>query len=271
MRVNKQEKHSLPGAAGAFVENTQATGRVSFALDELIGATGLSPIAARHQLLRLGERVVRVTPRQPYYLIVAPEHRATGAPPVDHWLDDYMRWLGCSYYLALQSAAAAHGSSPQALQETQVMIQQPRRDIVVGRLRIRFFMKSALRNALTQALPATSAPLTVSTPETTVFDLLRYAHNLGGVDRMVETLSPLLPALKPRALSRVLAAENEIATAQRLGYILARLSAETLATAVDAWLPRPRQKILLAQHKEGNRQNPADPRWGVIDNTRSFP
>ena len=269
--MNSKEKTSIPGAAGAFVESTQATGRVSFALDELIAATGLSPIAARHQLLRLGERVVRVTPRQPYYLIVAPEHRAMGAPPVDHWLDDYMQWLGCSYYLALQSAAAVHGSSPQALQETQVMTQQPRRDIVVGRLRLRFFMKSALQNAVTQALPAASAPLTVSTTETTVFDLLRYAHNLGGIERMVETISPLLPTLKPRALSRVLAAENEIATAQRLGYVLARLGANTLSNAVDTWLPHPRPKILLALHVEGDRQNQADPIWGVIDNTRCFP
>jgi len=68
--------------------------------------TGRSLVAAKNQLLRLGTRVVRVSPSQQFFLVVGPEHRSRGSPPVEWWLDDYFRWLGHSYYLALLSAAS---------------------------------------------------------------------------------------------------------------------------------------------------------------------
>jgi hypothetical protein len=268
--VNNLPGSYQSGAAAGFVDDRLAEGRVSFALDELQAETGLSQIAARHQLLRLGERVVRVSPRQPYFLIVAPEHRSLGAPPVDRWLDDYMAWLVHPYYLALQSAAAAWGASPQAIQETQVITDIPRREIVLGRLRIRFFMKTAAALTPTGQCPGAFAPLHVSTPEATVFDLVRYAHNLGGIGRMAETIVPLLPKLKAGALQRMLVAENETATAQRLGFMLAALGAPALAAVVHEWLPATRQKILLALQADDDRSAPFSGTWGVIDNTRCF-
>jgi len=36
-----------------------------------------------------------------FSLIVSPEHRSMGSPPVAWWLDDYFSWLGHPYYLAL--------------------------------------------------------------------------------------------------------------------------------------------------------------------------
>jgi hypothetical protein len=52
--------------------------------------------------------------------------------------------------LAVQSAAAVYGSNPRALQATQVMTDSPRREITVGRLRIRCFVKRSLARTLTQ-------------------------------------------------------------------------------------------------------------------------
>ena len=68
-------------AAEAFIDARLALGRVAFALADLTKESGLSVIAAKRQLSRLGCKVTRISPRQPFYLIVAPEHRAMGAPP----------------------------------------------------------------------------------------------------------------------------------------------------------------------------------------------
>ena len=84
----------LRGAAAQFVESKLAAGAVAFSLDELVENTGLSIIAARNQLLRLGNKVVRVSPRQQFFLIVRPDHQVMGGPPVEWWLDAYFRWLG---------------------------------------------------------------------------------------------------------------------------------------------------------------------------------
>lgn len=84
----------MVGAADAFLDQRLALGRVAFPLADLVKATGLSVTAARHQLLRLKNRVTRVSPRQRFFLIVSPEHRAVGAPPVAWWLHDYFNgWV----------------------------------------------------------------------------------------------------------------------------------------------------------------------------------
>src|SRR5262249_3482365 len=157
-----------------------------FPLTALVKATGLSTTAARHQLLRLKNRVTRVSPRQPFYLIVGPEHRAIGAPPVEWWLHDYFAWLEQPYYLALQSAAISLGSNPQALQVTQVMTKTARRVLEVGRIRVQFFVKCTVEQTPTQSVTNAFAPLKVSTPEATVFDLIRYSGRIGGISRVAE-------------------------------------------------------------------------------------
>lgn len=63
---------------------------------------------------------------------------------VAHPHTTYFRWLGRPYYLALQTAAASHGSSPQAIQVTQVMTDLPRCDLRIGRVRVRYFLIASL-------------------------------------------------------------------------------------------------------------------------------
>ncbi len=115
--MKKTPSTFLYGAAARFLDERVAKGYVSFSLDDLVAKTGLSVVAARNQLLRLGNRTARVSPRQQYFLIVSPEHQVFGSPPVEWWLDDYMRWLQRPYYLALLSAATTFGSSQQVFHE----------------------------------------------------------------------------------------------------------------------------------------------------------
>jgi hypothetical protein len=264
--VNNNVKPYQTGAAADFINDKLAAGFASFSLDELVAKTGLSVIAARNQLLRLGCLVTRVTPRQPYFLIVPPEHRGVGAPPIDWWLDDYMQWLGHPYYLALQSAAAEHGSSQQAIQETQVITDMPRREILAGLIRVRFFMKTDAHKTVVQKLPGTYAPLVVSTPESTAFDLVRYAQHIGGIERVAETITPMLPLIKVKELRRVLDAENEVTTAQRLGFIIDAIGEVHLAKEIRDWLPTKLQDIPLSIYTEGDRLAPANETWGVVNN-----
>ncbi len=224
------------GAAEAFIEARLGLGRVAFALEELTEETELSVIAARFQLLRLRGKVVRVSPRQPFFLIVGPEHRNLGAPPATWWLQDYFNWRGRPYYLALLSAASAFGSNPQAPQVTQVMTDRPCRAIQLGRIQVRFFVKRRIERTPTLQLKQSVAPLCVSTPEATAFDLVRYATRIGGIERAEETIRPLLSVLRASELKQVLIAENRIAAAQRLGLIIQAAREKELAQVIHAWL-----------------------------------
>ena len=264
----KAARPRLLGAAARFMESRLAAGRVDFALDELVKDTGLSATAAKRQLMRQGDRVVRPAEKHAFFLIVTPEHRSMGAPPVAWWLDDYFRWLGHPYYLALQSAAGTYGSNPQAIQVTQVMTGSPRRGITVGRIQIKFFVKREIERTPAQPPAKAFAPLRVSTPEATAFDLVTYAPRIGGIERAVETLIPLLPLMRTAELKHVLEVENRTASAQRLGYILEKAGNSKLAELVHAWLPRQLPVIPLAVAAPSRANDVVVGRWRITDNSR---
>jgi hypothetical protein len=263
----KRKDTRLIGAAETFIDARMGLGRVAFSLDELTNESGLSAIAAKFQLLRLRGKVVRVSPRQPFYLIVSPEHRSMGAPPATWWLQDYFNWLGRPYYLALQSAASAFGSNPQASQVTQVMTDRPLRTIKVGRIQVRFFVKRGIERTPTQQLAQAVAPLCISTPEATVFDLVRYAASIGGIERAAETIRPLLPKLRANELKRVLQAEDETAVAQRLGFVVQSAREKKLAQVIYDWLPEKLTAIPLSPLKGERKSLPLVERWQILNNS----
>jgi hypothetical protein len=266
---SKAASARLMGAAARFIDSRLAAGRVAFSLADLVEETGLSDTAAKQQLMRQRERVARPAEKHSFFLIVSPEHRSMGAPPVAWWLDDYFKWLGHPYYLALQSAAGTYGSNPQAIQVTQVMTDSPRREITVGRLQVKVFVKRGIERTPTQPLAKAYAPLRVSTPEATVFDLVTYAPRIGGIERAVETISPLIPLMRGAELKKVLQTEDRTASAQRLGYILEKAGNSTLAEIVHAWLPRHIPVALLAVSAPGNGKDVIVPRWRILDNSRA--
>lgn len=239
-------------------------------METLLSATDLSEGAAKGQLTRLGDRVARVSQMHRFFLIISPEHRSLGSPPVDSWIDDYFGWLGHPYYLALQSAASAYGSNPQAIQVTQIMTDAPRRPVTIGRLRVIFFVKGRIDLTPTQQAPNASAPTRISTPAATSFDLVRYASRIGGIGRAVETFRPFLSRISPAELRAMLKAENETTTAQRLGYLLEKCGEARLATVIEQWLPAHPSLIPLATASVCPRNSPVSPRWGVIDNSGEF-
>jgi hypothetical protein len=258
------------GAAEKFIDKRLALGRVTFSLDEIIRDSGLSPIAAKNQLQRLHGKVTRVSPRQSFFLIISPEHRTMGAPPAIWWLQDYFSWLDRPYYLALQSAAGEFGSNPQALQVTQVITDRPCRDIKVGRIQVRFFVKRNIRQTPTQELPQAPAPLCISTPEATTFDLVRYATRLGGIGRVAETIKPLLPKLRVGELRGLLNVENTLPAAQRLGFILEAMGARKLADAVFNWLPNKLITVPLSPAKCEHSNFEINERWKVLNNSNEL-
>ncbi len=269
-RIKHAQKPRRIGAAEAFIEGRLALGRVAFSLEELTKQSGLSAVAAKHQLLRLPGKVIRVSRRQPFFLILGPEHRGMGAPPAIWWLQDYFDWLGRPYYVALQSAASLLGSNPQAVQVTQVMTDRPCRGIKLGRVQVRFFVKRDIERTPTQQLAHAPAPIFLSRPEATAFDLIRYASRVGGIERATETIAPFLPLLRVRELRHMLDSQNEPTVAQRLGFILEFIGARKLADAVHDWLPDRLETIPLSPLMGARRDFPVIERWRVLNNSREL-
>jgi len=140
------------------------------------------------------------------------------------------------------------------------MTKIPRRPLEIGRLRVQFFVKRTVEQTLTQSLANAFAPLQVSTPEATAFDLVCYAP----ISRAAETIAPLLPLMRPAELRRVLKIENDQTTTRRLGFVLEKFRATRLAKVVEERLPATSVFVPLVP---GSHENaPEVKRWRILSN-----
>lgn len=217
-----------PSAARAFVEQLLARGRYTFTATEAQEAVG-SPTATYHALRRLRAAGWLVMPRRGFYVIVDPQHRSLGALPPAWWIADLMAFQKVPYYVGLLSAAALHGAAHQQPQEFQVVAGATLRPITVGRVRMRFFYRRRVEQAITEPLKTPTGFVPISTPEMTAYDLVRYREGAGSLDHVATVIAELAERMTATRLADVGRSEGELSVVQRLGYLLDRLGHSALA------------------------------------------
>jgi hypothetical protein len=245
-----------------FIAGVQAGGRLFFSAEEIAGREDSR--AAEAALRRLAKKgaIRRLLPKSPAFVIVPPEHRTMGLPPVEWWLDDLMAHFGQDYYLGLLSTAAAYGSSHFAVMETQIVTTKWLRPIENGRHRLRFFQKAKIRESSVSIQQNAWAPLRVGAPATTALDLVTYPVCSPARTRLI--LSDLAPTLPAGELSKALAVHADVPAAQRLGLLLDRAGASKAAVTVAAWLRGKATALVDLEPSAGG--GTIDAKWNVCVN-----
>ncbi|MDP3768945.1 MAG: type IV toxin-antitoxin system AbiEi family antitoxin, partial [Dehalococcoidia bacterium] len=255
-----------PRSPRVFLDALQASGRYTFTRAEAGRALGISDIALKNAFWRLAKAGRLASPRRGFYVIVPPEYRAAGSLPASWFIRDLMHYLGRPYYVGLLTAASLHGAAHQAPQEFQVVTDRPLGVIEVGRVRIRFVKKAHLARTPTIGVKTPTGEMRVSTPEASVFDLVRYPEHCGGLSNAATVLRELAERLDGTELVRVAEADGEVAYAQRLGYLLELVGRQEVARALAEWVAArtPRVAPLASgQPITGARR---DARWRVAVN-----
>ena len=252
------------GIVANLLDQLQARGCLVASLPYLADTSRLSPLAVKRQIEHLANRVVRLPGRPSAYLIVAPEHRKRGAPPVDFWLADYCRVHDKPYYVGLLSATALHGSAQQAVQLTQVMTSSVTRAFSVGNVHVEFHVKQHLLDTPLTPIRGLASPLAVSSPEATALDLIAFQHCVGGIARATDVIAGLLPAMTTEGWQRALK-YAPLTVRQRTGYVLETLGAKRFATTTQITLP-PKLRSVLLQNATPTRGTDLELPWQVIDN-----
>ena len=245
-----------------LVEQIQAEGRLSFAASEIRKRTGLDGVNLQVALYRHAATgsIAKLSRKSDFFVIVPPQYRSMGSPPVEDWLDDYMSHLGQPYYLGLLSAATVHGSSHFAIQETQVVTKEWLRPLTIGRTRLRFFQSNAVTKVPVERRTGFWAQLCVSTPETTILDVLRLRPC--GIGRALLLVKDLASKFEAGLLERAIAASDDTPNAQRLGFLLEQAGRADMAMLVKRWLDdRPHRVVPLETGSPVARLH--DRRWNV--------
>jgi predicted transcriptional regulator of viral defense system len=243
-------------------------GRYSASLEEIGELTGLSYAAVTSGLQRLRRQRRVFSPTRGLYVVVPPEYRSWGVVPAEWFIDDLMRHLGHSYYVALLSAAAYHEASHQAPQVFQAMSDARVLDRAIGRVRLSFYTSTHMVNTPTEIVSVHTGSIPVSSREATVADLIREPRASGGISN-VATILAEIGELDGSALA-TLAARHGRALARRTGWLVERygtcqdLGPLRLAARLDQGEP----DLLVAS---GPRRGRADRAWRVRVNVAVEP
>lgn len=249
-----------------YVERLQASGRYTFTRFEARKASNAAAEALQKGLRRLAVKGRIAVPRRGFYVVVPMEYRGVGAPPPPWYLDDLMRFLQRPYYVGLLSAAAVHGAGHQQPQEFQVVVGRQLRPVEAGRGRIRFFVNRRLDRTAVTDLKTETGSMRVSTPEATALDLVGYPESVGHLGDVAAVLAELAEAMKPSRLAAAARANGEMARIQRLGYLLDRVGADSLAGPLARLVRERRPLVVGLRPDRPARGRSRDARWNVLVN-----
>lgn len=256
-------------SASDYVDNLQRQGRYGFNRGDLENTLSASSSAVTKALNRLARknRVRKV--RKGFHIVIPVEFSAKGTIPPDWFIDDLMRYLGCSFYIGLQSAAAYYGAAHQQIQEFQVVTPKQILPVELPELNLRFFRKIDLDSTKIRMIKGHGSMLPVSTPEATAIDLVRYANRIGGPDSVITILQELVESMDPKGVKDAAASEKERASLQRLGWFFDRINATKLAdvlhSTITATEPLPRAKLdPSGPWRSSSNKN----RWQIVENAQ---
>lgn len=250
----------------SWIDSLQSRGRYSFLRSEAIGNSELSASAVSKALQRAVKRGRLVQPKEYFNVVVPLEYRDAGAPPVSWFIHDLMTAMKLPYYVGLLSAAALHGASHQQPQVFQVLTDRPVRPMTAGRARIVFYCSKYVPRAATTEMKTPTGKMRVSTPETTVVDLVRFVKAAGEMDYVATVISEMASAINPKRLIAALAVSGDVPNAQRLGYILDLVRHRPLADAVHRWVARRDERLQPLRPGQPFKNAPENRRWQLLLN-----
>lgn len=249
-----------------WIDSLQASGKYTFLRAEAVTGSELSPDGVKKALQRLARRG-RVAKLKDYFYVIVPlEYLNAEAPPASWFIRDLMAAMGRSYYVGLLSAAALHGSSHQQPQEFQVFADRQIRPLKAGRTRIRFFASKYAAGAVAMDMKTPTGSMRVSTPETTVVDLIRFARSAGGLNNVATVVAELSPSLDPKRLLAAMRLVDDVPSAQRLGYVLDQIRQRRLSDPIHTWLERQSPRVLPLRSGRPLNGVKENQRWHLIVN-----
>ena len=218
-----------------WVEQLQQRGRYAFTRAQVESETGRSLVAAQTALRRLKEQGRVAAPRRGFYVVVPPEHHATGSPPASWFIADLMDYLGQPYYVGLLTAAAFHGAGHQQPMGFQVVTSKPTRAMRSGKVALQFTMRSGVEQMPVVQQQTETGTMRLATSETTAYDLVRYPAGAGHLSNTATVLAELSERMDGHALVDI-APLVSLPDVQRLGFLLEAVGERGLAEPLARWL-----------------------------------
>jgi len=245
-----------------------AEGKSTFTVADIVDRTGATASAVHAAVKYAADHHRVFSPVRGLYVIVPPEHRATGMVPAAHFIDPMMKHLGADYYVAFASAAQWWGAAHQAPQTFDVVTSRHVRDRDLDRLRFRSHTSTRIDADEVRRVAGPRTMLNVASANLTAVDLVTRPNLAGGLSNAATILAEL-PDLDGSRLAE-LAARRSRSDARRLGWLV-DLVRDDLDLEPLHVLARPEDGQPTLLSVRGERVGDRDERWGVLVNTTVEP
>lgn len=246
----------------AYIQNQINRGVWSFSSKEMTDVLGFSP---KDKLARLRRKGRIITPARGFNVIVPEEYMHSGRLPVDRYIDQLMNYYSLPYYVGLLSAASYYGSSHQSPQSFQVITTRDKRNIRIDKNKILYFRKKTVSAIPIIKRKTATGYFNLSSPEATLFDLVTFNRQLGGLGHIGLIVSELLGQFSQQTIGNA-AEYYPDAVVQRGAFLLEILNQNDLCEVLDAYFTD-RSLIYTHLNPSGNRERThKHPRWKLFIN-----
>lgn len=260
-------KASSPTDLASWVDSRQEEGLYFFTREEAIQTLQFTEEAFKKAAARLAKknRILRI--RSGFFIIVPLEYRVTGILPAEWFINDLMAYLDQPYYVGLLSAASLQGAAHQQPQQFQVVTTAPQREVRKKGLAVRFFFKTNFKATPVTKIKVQTGYISVSAPEATAIDLIRYARSIGGLDRAMTVLQELGESMDAAKLIGAVKAEGNLVCAQRLGWLMDKAGHDKVVRDLTRLIDDKNPQFTRLDPSLPARDAAKDNRWRLLINT----
>jgi len=248
-------------------------GKSTFTKQEALEDSGLSQSAFYKASSRLQRNGRLLQPRRGFFVVVRPEEKQRGGPPPHDYIDQLMEYLGRPYYAGILSAASIHGAAHHRPMEFQVVTDSSIRDIEKGSTPVKFIENNKIDVVPIYEEKVRTGYIDVATPEATAVDVVYFRKHAAGIDNIANVLIELGRGdnLDPGKLLQAAKDMHDLATIQRLGYLLDKFGFFGLSDPLGKWIQN-QELSRIPLVPGGDRSGvPRDQKWEILVNTEVEP
>jgi len=207
-----------------------------------------------------------VDPARGFYVIIPEEISLTDRLPADRYIDDLMEFHQRPYYVGLLTAAFFYGSAHQSPQVFQVITDRPRKPLRVRGGKVRFFTKQNIELIPVTRRNTPTGYMRISTPETTILDLVKYDRWIGGMDHVANVISEMIDQVRVAPFVES-AGSFSTPVLQRIGYVFELIGYEKGVRKVENLLANRLTPYTPLESSDPKIIAPKNERWKLILNT----
>ena len=254
-----------------WLRQREIRGKTITSLEEVNSAfPNLSKQVVFNTLSRLKKEKILYSPYSAFYVTIPSQYVLRGEVPPYYYMDAFMSRQGKRYYFGLLSAGALWGAAHQRAQNDFVIMERPRLSQVgISKRGVKWIYRKEIPCDFLCTKNGEAGPVVYSNAELTALDMVQYEQYAGGYSVVATVLGELLESTDFSKAADGLFRHFNIATIQRLGFIIEKVlgdknQGEVIYSQWRECFDQPHYVPLSPRRKpEGER----DERWKIVVNT----